>query len=77
MQFMSRTMVEILSKSPSEPMAASDYLPDSIAGIFAKREVADPRIQALLRGLGEVDCRELADELREFAETIGAHGAEA
>ena len=70
-----RTMVESLSTTAPEGGDTTAYLPDTLADIFVKKEIADPRVQALLRGFEHLDCQELADELREFADSIGASSA--
>ena len=68
-----RTMVESLLKTTPGGEETIGYLPEGLADIFVKKEVADPRVQALLRGLERLDCQELADELREFVDGIGAN----
>ena len=67
-----RTMVESLLISNSDQKGPGEYLGEGLADIFVKKEIADPRVQALLRCLDHVDCRQLADELRAFADSIGA-----
>ena len=72
---MMRTMVESLSTTAPGGGDTTAYLSDALADIFVKKEIADPRVQALLRGSEHLDCQELADELREFADSIGANFA--
>ena len=68
-------MVESLLTTTPGGEDPIEYLPEGLADIFVKKEVADPRVQALLRGLERLDCQELADELREFVDGIGANSA--
>lgn len=70
---LSQTMVESLLTTAPDGADTIEYLSEALADIFVKKEVADPRVQALLRGLEHVDCQKLADELREFADSIGAN----
>ena len=43
-----------------------------LAAIFVKKQYVNPKVKALLRGLDPIDCRELAEELQDFAQDIGA-----
>ena len=51
---------------------AVDSLPMSLQDIFRRKVVANPQVRALLQRHGAVDTRELADELRDFARSVGA-----
>ena len=46
---------------------------EELQDIFEKKVVTDPRVKALLGRHGLVDVRELAAELRDFADSIGAN----
>lgn len=46
---------------------------EELQDIFEKKVVTDPRVKALLERHGSVDVRELAMELRDFADSIGAN----
>ena len=67
-----RTMVESLLAASDGQEDADGYLPDGLADIFVKKQLADPHVQSLLRVLDPVDCKKLAEELREFADGLGA-----
>ena len=49
-----------------------DALPGNLKDIFRKKVVANPQLKALLSRHGRVDVHELADELQEFARSVGA-----
>ena len=49
-----------------------DALPGNLKDIFRKKVVANPQLKALLKRHGRVDVHELADELQEFARSVGA-----
>ena len=67
-----RTMVEPLPRSRAGLAGESNYLPEMLADLFVKKEFVDPQVKALLHGLDDINCRELADELHEFARSVGA-----
>jgi len=71
-QTLAKTMVESLSRSRADAAKESNYLPENLADLFVKKEFVNPQVKALLYGLNSINCRELADELNEFAREIGA-----
>ncbi len=59
-------------KAAPKPMSVEDKLNESLKDIFQKKVVSDPLMKALLEIHGEVDIRQLATDLGEFANNIGA-----
>ena len=72
-RILTKTMVESF---PSNLFGSDDEgpesLPEGLAEIFMKKEFVNPQVKALLRGLDTIDCRDLARELHDFAQDIGA-----
>ena len=68
-----RTMVETLASGQSVPKVgdANDF-GASLGELFEKRQVADPRVKAILKRHEAVDIHALASELHQFAQSIGA-----
>ena len=66
------------SESQPRPRPGSgevlDSLPVSLKDIFRNKVVTNPQVKALLKRHDRVDGRELVDELRDFAENLGANG---
>ena len=58
--------------TPPSSGEVEDSLPLTLKDIFRKKVVINPQIKALLERHGEVDTKELAKELDDFAESIGA-----
>jgi len=75
-QTLAKTMVETLPRSRVDAAKESNYLPENLAELFVKKEFVNPQVKALLWGLDSINCRELADELHEFARDIGATGSQ-
>ena len=72
-RILTKTMVESFpSNLFGSEDEGSDSLPAGLADIFVKKQYVNPRVKALLRGLDPIDCRELAEELHDFAQDIGA-----
>ena len=71
-QTTARTMVEPLPRSRTGLAGESNYLPEILVELFVKKEFVDPKVKAWLHGLDTINCRELADELHEFARSVGA-----
>ena len=71
-QTLATTMVETLTRSRPGSAEESNYLPENLAELFVKKEFVNPQVKALLYDLDSIDCRELADELHEFARSVGA-----
>ena len=71
-QPLAKTMVETMPRSRAGSAEDSNYLPDNPAELFVRKEFVNPQVKALLYGLDSINCRELADELHEFARNIGA-----
>ena len=59
-------------ETPPGSEEAEDSLPLTIKDIFRRNVVTSPQVKALLERHGEVDTRELAKELDDFAASIGA-----
>ena len=70
-QTMAKTMVETMLMSRAGSPEDSNYLPENLAELFVKKEFVNPQVKALLYGLDSINCRELADELHDFARDIG------
>ena len=71
-KILTKTMVESFPKTLFGSDEGSESLPESLADIFVKKEFVNPQVKALLSGLDPIDCRELAEELHNFALDIGA-----
>ena len=66
------TMVEALPGGLLGDGGLSEFLAEDLQDLFTTTDYADPRTQALLKGRERVDVHELADELKEYARSIGA-----
>ena len=71
-KILTKTMVESFPKNLLGSEEGSESLPESLADIFVKKEFVNPQVKALLSGLDPIDCRELTEELHNFARDIGA-----
>ena len=49
-----------------------DILPDGLEGLFQRNARVNMALKTLLLNLEPVDLKELTEELKNFAETIGA-----
>ena len=71
-----RTMVEAFPEGPvgadGSTGAMGDFLSEDLKDIFNTVDYANPRTKALLKSREHVDTRELAEELMEFARSVGA-----
>ncbi|MBC8281828.1 MAG: hypothetical protein H8E48_13670 [Chloroflexi bacterium] len=54
------------------PISVDSLISNSMGNIFQKKATKDPILKALLDRHSDEDMQELADDLREFAEDIGA-----
>jgi hypothetical protein len=57
---------------PSRQSEEPYTLPASLETLFRKKVVTNPYVKALLQEHGTVNARELADDLRSFAISVGA-----
>ena len=57
----------------SGPLNVQDRLSATLEDIFHKKVVTDPLLKALLEKHGDVDLKELASELNEFSNGLGAN----
>ncbi|NQW24308.1 MAG: hypothetical protein HQ475_12780 [SAR202 cluster bacterium] len=71
-----RTMVEAFSEGPvgndGSTGAMGDFLSEDLKDIFNTVDHTNPRTKALLKSREYVDVHELAEELMEFARSVGA-----
>ena len=66
-------MLGTLPKGDISEGGLVDELTESIAEIFEKRVLENPRIRGWLARLEPANTRQLANELREFAHRIGVY----
>ena len=70
---MVRTMVEAFPDTPIDGDGGLvDFLSEDLQNIFSTANHGNPRTKALLKDREQVDVHELADELKEYARSIGA-----
>ena len=50
----------------------SDTLDSPLRDLFTEAAGVDPMLQSLLARVGEINARDLADELKQFAKSVGA-----
>ena len=60
----------------SGPLNVQDRLSATLEDIFHKKVVTDPLLKALLKKHGDVDLKQLASELNEFSNGLGANQRE-
>ncbi len=66
------SLADILANPLPPELSVDNLISESLGNIFQKQVTKDPAMRALLDRLGEVDMRDLAAELKEFAVEIGA-----
>ncbi len=66
------SLADILANPPPLVPSVDNLISKSIGNIFQKKSTKDRFTQVLLDGCEEIEMRDLADELREFAVAIGA-----
>ena len=72
---MVHTMVEAFPDTPADGDGDGglvDFLSEDLQNIFSTTNHGNPRTKALLKDREQVDVHELADELKEYARSIGA-----
>lgn len=66
-------MVEALpDKQANDGDSLGDFLSDDLQDIFSTGNYRNPRTKALLKSREYVDVHDLAKELKEYAQNIGA-----
>ena len=65
-------LAEDLANPLPAPLSVDNMISDTLGNIFQKKVTKDSKLQALLDGHDDIDMRDLATELREFANEIGA-----
>ena len=71
---MVRTMVEAIADRTPGAEQSLDLLPDGLEDLFIRNARINVGVKTLLLNLEPVDIRELTEELKNFAESIGASG---
>jgi len=66
------SLAEILANPLPPELSVDHMLSETLGNIFQKRVTKDPNMKALLDLHGDINMRDLAAELKEFANEIGA-----
>ena len=66
------SLAEVLANPLPPELSVDHMLSETLGNIFKKRVTKDPNMKALLDLHGDVNMRDLAAELKEFADKIGA-----
>lgn len=66
------SLADILANPLPPELSVDNMLSQTLGNIFQKKVTKDSNLQALLDGRDDVDMRDLATELKEFADEIGA-----